>query len=117
MPGLIGGAQRRESIRRAGQLIEDVGMSHRSDHLPHELSGGERQRVAVARSLMNDPRLILADEPTGNLDERNSGVVMELLFGLVEQYGKTMLLVTHESRFTGRAQRGFTLEHGVLNEA
>ena len=83
-------------------------------HYPVELSGGERQRVAVARALMNDPDLILADEPTGNLDERNSQAIRELLFELVRSYGKSMILVTHAAELAHTANEQFLLEHRRL---
>lgn len=81
---------------------------------PLELSGGERQRVAVARALINEPRLILADEPTGNLDERNARAVEELLFGLVQKRGRTMVLVTHDAALSARAGRRLALSGGLL---
>jgi ABC-type lipoprotein export system ATPase subunit len=114
LPSLIGGAGRGASRRRAEMLLERVGLAPRRGHYPVELSGGERQRVAVARALMNDPELILADEPTGNLDERNSAQVQELLFGLVQEYGKTMILVTHATELARTSDARYLLEHRSL---
>ncbi len=117
MPALIVGRGRREARARARVLLEQVGLGGRLHHYPVELSGGERQRVAVARALMNDPQLILADEPTGNLDERNSAQVQRLLFSLVREYGKSMLLVTHASELAERGDARYVLEHGGLSRA
>jgi lipoprotein-releasing system ATP-binding protein len=114
MPGAIAGAPRSESRRRAQALLARVGLEPRAGHYPAQLSGGERQRVAVARALMNDPELILADEPTGNLDERISAVVRELLFGLVAEYRKTMILVTHASDLSRGGDEHYVLEHRRL---
>ena len=88
----------------------------RFDHIPAKLSGGERQRVAIARALINDPQLILADEPTGNLDEASSQVVENLLFDMVERCGSTLLLVTHDQKLAARATRRFTLGDGRIRE-
>ncbi len=114
LPALIEGRPLREARRRAEELLARVGLEKRRGHYPAELSGGERQRVAVARSLINDPRLILADEPTGNLDERNAEAVKELLFGLVGEMGKSLILVTHDPQLAAPAQRRYHLEHGRL---
>jgi lipoprotein-releasing system ATP-binding protein len=114
MPARIAGSPIAPARVRARRLLEDVGLGGRVSHYPSELSGGERQRVAVARALMNDPSLILADEPTGNLDEGNSSVVAEMLFGLVERYGKSMVLVTHERGLLDRGDERLVLESGTL---
>ncbi|MBN1837678.1 MAG: ABC transporter ATP-binding protein [Spirochaetales bacterium] len=114
MPAAIGGSPRVPALRRARELLARVGLAARAEHFPVELSGGERQRVAVARALMNDPELILADEPTGNLDERNSEAVQQLLFGLVRDYRKTMILVTHAAELSVRGDVQYLLEHGRL---
>jgi lipoprotein-releasing system ATP-binding protein len=116
IPGMVGGASFRSLRAKGERLLADVGLSRRQDAYPQELSGGERQRVAVARALMNDPLLILADEPTGNLDEKNSGVVQEILFELVEKQGRTMILVTHDKSVAAKADIRFTLVHGELVE-
>lgn len=114
IPALIVRSARAPALGRAEQLLSQVGLAARMGHYPVQLSGGERQRVAVARALMNDPDLILADEPTGNLDERNSQAIQELLFELVRSYGKSMILVTHASELAQTANVQFLLEHRRL---
>jgi lipoprotein-releasing system ATP-binding protein len=114
MPAAIAGLGRARALERARELLARVGLEAREGHYPVQLSGGERQRVAVARALMNDPELILADEPTGNLDERNSQAVQELLFGLVADFRKTMILVTHAAELCGRGDEHYVLEHRRL---
>ncbi len=114
MPAMVGGARMAGLRARGERLLSEVGLSRRKDAYPHELSGGERQRVAVARALVNEPLLILADEPTGNLDEGNSAVVQDLLFGLVRTHGRTMILVTHDRSIAARANRRFALSGGEL---
>ena len=101
----------REAARRAAQLAEMVGLAERLDHRPRELSGGQQQRVAVARALANDPTILMADEPTGNLDSRTSGQIMELLARLNEA-GKTIILVTHETDIAGWAPRHLHMKDG-----
>jgi len=114
IPALIVRSSRAQALPRAKQLLAQVGLSARMGHYPVQLSGGERQRVAVARALMNGPDLILADEPTGNLDERNSQAIQELLFELVRSYGKSMILVTHTAELAQTANEQFLLEHRRL---
>lgn len=114
MPAFIAGVPGKKAKQRAEQLLEDVNLLHRRNHYLVQLSGGERQRVAVARSLMNDPDIIIADEPTGNLDEKNSKNVEDILFSLVERYRKTMILVTHDRTLAMRGNRHLSIEHGVL---
>jgi lipoprotein-releasing system ATP-binding protein len=114
MPAAIGGFPAASARRRAARLLEQVGLTERRTHYPSELSGGERQRVAVARALMNDPQLILADEPTGSLDERSSAQIRDLLFGLVGEYRKTMILVTHSRELAEAGDQQLVLEHGRL---
>ena len=114
MPALIGGASKKEAMERAAQLLEDVGVADRSGHLPSQLSGGERQRVAVARALINDPSLILADEPTGNLDPANAEKIGGLLFSMAEKYKKTLILVTHDMKLAANADRQFSIVEGRL---
>ncbi len=114
IPAMVGGASFRSLRGKGERLLADVGLSRRQDAFPQELSGGERQRVAVARALMNDPLLILADEPTGNLDEKNSLIVQDILFELVRKRSRTMVMVTHDTAVAARADRRFTLVHGEL---
>jgi putative ABC transport system ATP-binding protein len=99
---------------RAVRALEDVGLSHRANHLPSELSGGEQQRVAIARALINDPALILADEPTGNLDARSGAEVLEILKRL-HSAGRTIVLVTHERRVADEADRVLVMQDGRLS--
>lgn len=116
LPAFMGGVQKQKALERAKDLLEKVKMADRLSHYPSQLSGGERQRVAVARSLINGPSIILADEPTGNLDEANSRIVEDILFSLVKQYSTTLILVTHNALLKHRAERFFRLEEGRLVE-
>lgn len=104
----------RERQRRARELLEAVGMSHRLDHVPAKLSGGERQRVAIARSLANEPSIILADEPTGNLDTRNSAQIVDLLKRVHREKRNTMILVTHDLGVARTADRIITMRDGQV---
>lgn len=106
---------RRDSPRnRAMSLLRSVGLDERKEHLPAELSGGEQQRAAVARALVNDPELILADEPTGNLDSQTGAQVLNVLFGLVRDHQRTLLMVTHNAEVAGRCDRVLRLQDGNL---
>jgi lipoprotein-releasing system ATP-binding protein len=116
MPALMGGEKKNVAADRASDLLKRVGLSEREGHFPSQLSGGERQRVALARALMNDPRLILADEPTGNLDERNSRMVEEVLFQLTEEFQKTLILVTHDPVLAEKGKRRLHLTQGGVQE-
>ena len=111
LPGMIGG---RETKARAAQLLEQVGLGHRQQHLPAELSGGEQQRVAIARALVNDPQIIFADEPTGNLDSKTGGEIMNLLLSVVAENKKTLMVVTHDTRLAGQGDRKLVLRDGML---
>ncbi len=115
IPGMLGSESSRALRERGRQLLAEVGLDHRMDAWPLELSGGERQRVAVARALINEPRLLLADEPTGNLDERNARAVEDMLFALVRRYGRTMILVTHDPALASRTDSRFLLAAGTLS--
>ena len=117
IPGMMGETSSRALKDRARQLLSEVGLEGRMDAWPLELSGGERQRVAVARALINEPGLLLADEPTGNLDERNARGVEEMLFGLVQRHHRTMILVTHDRALSARASECFRLADGALERS
>ena len=117
IPAYIGGVKKKQALERAKALLADVKMDSRYHHFPSQLSGGERQRVAVARSMINDPDIVLADEPTGNLDLANSAAVAELLFAGAERWGKTLILVTHDAQVAERAMVRYTLEEGFLVKA
>jgi putative ABC transport system ATP-binding protein len=99
---------------RAAALLEEMGLSHRMGHFPNQLSAGERQRVAIARALANDPTILLADEPTGNLDSVNSARTMEILSGIREQRGMTMIIVTHENDIAHAAPRHIRIRDGRI---
>jgi lipoprotein-releasing system ATP-binding protein len=114
LPAYMAGAPKAAAMEKAKKLLADVGLSDRASHLPSELSGGERQRVAVARALVNDPELLLADEPTGNLDPANSSMIGDLLFDITGRYQKTLLLVTHDMDLAKKGQSLYELKDGVL---
>lgn len=116
MPAFMAGVPRKTAEEKARALLEDVGLSKRISHLPSELSGGERQRVAVARSLINDPPLILADEPTGNLDPANAVLISELLFSMADKYKKTLILVTHDLKIAEKCADRYTIADGRLEK-
>jgi len=116
IPAFIKGMRKNQALEKAEELLLAVGLSSRMNHYPAQLSGGERQRVAVARSLINDPPVILADEPTGNLDEKNSRNVEDILFQLVRTVGKTLVLVTHDTHLRGYGDSSYILENGILCE-
>ena len=102
--------------RHLNRLAELLGIQDRLDHLPRELSGGQQQRVAIARALIAQPEVVFADEPTGNLDSRSGGEVMELLGSIRQQMGMTLVVITHDSRIAAAADRRLTIMDGVLSE-
>lgn len=114
LPAYMSGMSRKEATEAARQLLHDVGLDHRTQHLPSQLSGGERQRVAVARSLIQNPQLILADEPTGNLDPANAQLIGDLLFSMVDRYRKTLVLVTHDHELAAKGDERYTITKGHL---
>lgn len=111
MPAMVGGRQKREAAEAS---LAAVGLGDRQHHLPAELSGGEQQRVAIARALTNDPDIIFADEPTGNLDSRTGDTIVDLLLSLARERGKTLLVVTHDSRLAARGDRELRIVDGRL---
>jgi len=113
LPALIGG---RKSMERARELLSKVGLAGRLDHLPTELSGGEQQRVAIARALINDPGIIYADEPTGNLDASTGSGVIDMLMKIVDDAKKTLIVVTHDRQLATRGDRRLILNEGKLEE-
>jgi lipoprotein-releasing system ATP-binding protein len=114
MPGLILGKNKKEINKRAAALLEEVGLSHRGTHRPGELSGGEQQRVAVARALLLDPKLLLADEPTGNLDTATSDSIHDLFFQINRDHGTTIVVVTHNPSFASRMPRVVHMQDGKV---
>lgn len=116
MPLLVRRERPAEAERRARALLERVGLGARLGHRPHQLSGGERQRAAVARALVTEPALVLADEPTGNLDGINAAQVFELMLELNREHGTSLVVVTHDERLAGRMERQQVLDAGRLQE-
>jgi len=116
VPCLLGGMKREQAARLARGLLEQVELGGRLHHRPSELSGGEQQRVAVARALANNPSVILADEPSGNLDYRHSGQLHDLIWRLVAERGATFVIVTHDRALAARADREIRLEAGLARE-
>ena len=114
MPALIRGDGMAEARTRATKLLDQVGLGGRLGHKPRKLSGGEQQRVAVARALVNDPFIVLADEPTGDLDMSTSEDVQDILFEMKERHGVALVVVTHNRELAGRAERVLRLREGVL---
>lgn len=114
MPGFIQGAPHKKILEKAESLLGAVGLEERLDHKPNELSGGELQRVAVARALINDPALVLADEPTGNLDRKNGEAVYSLMLELSRKNGRTFLVVTHNELIASQTDRILTLSDGTI---
>jgi putative ABC transport system ATP-binding protein len=117
LPMMYQGVTRKDRLTKARNLLEQLGVGNRADHLPTELSGGEQQRVAIARALVNDPDLLLADEPTGNLDSKTGKQIMELLAKLNEEQGMTVVLVTHDPAVARYAQRTIHIFDGKVGQA
>lgn len=111
---LFKGVSRKEGLKRAEELLEIVGMKRRMNHYPNQLSGGEMQRVAIARALANNPKIILADEPTGNLDSKSGREVMKVLEGLNKKLGTTLIVVTHDPEVAKFAEKIFIIKDGKI---
>ncbi len=116
IPALIAGKTRSEATERALELLTFLGMADRLDHKPSQLSGGEQQRVAVARSIVNSPPLILADEPSGNLDSENKKELHNLFFRLRDTFGHTFIIVTHDPQLASMSDRTITIRDGVITQ-
>lgn len=116
MPALIGGVSRHDAMERARKLIDYLGLSERHDHKPAQLSGGERQRAAVARALINEPKAVLADEPSGSLDSQNRAELHRLFFDLRRDFNQTFVIVTHDEELARQADRKVEMRDGLITE-
>ena len=116
MPALIGGSSRADAFSKAKELIEYLGLTARADHKPAQLSGGERQRAAVARALVNSPRVVLADEPSGSLDSHNRRELHKLFFDLRRDMGQTFVIVTHDEALAADTDRIIHMRDGHITE-
>lgn len=114
MPALIGGIDKTEASRRAAELLEMVGLSNRSEHKPAQMSGGEQQRVAIARALVCRPSVVLADEPTGNLDSANSAEIQRLLVDVRDRFEQTIVMVTHDMALADSVDRKIVMSDGTI---
>ena len=114
LPAFIAGTPRKEAEKRAKELLELLNLIDRANHKPNELSGGEQQRVAVARALINNPAVVLADEPSGNLDSQNANELHQLFFQLNKELGQTFILVTHNQKLADMADRKLVMKDGVI---
>lgn len=116
LPGMIAGRSMKEVEKEAMELLDFMRLSHRAHHLPSELSGGEAQRVAIARALVNRPSVVLADEPSGNLDSKNADGLHKLFLDLREQFGQTFVIVTHNPSLADMADRRFEMQDGIIEK-
>lgn len=114
LPGMIAGRPAAENLNRAEGLLRQMGLAERLDHRPSKLSGGEQQRVAIARALQNDPSVVLADEPTGNLDQKTSGEVLEFLISVTRETGKSLVMVTHDPAIADQADVCLRIREGKI---
>lgn len=114
MPLLIRGEDSKLAKKKASELLEEIGLGHRLEHRPIELSGGERQRAAIARALVTEPNVVLADEPTGNLDESTAQSVFEMMMSLNERIGTALVMVTHDTTLASKMDKRYHLELGTL---
>lgn len=117
IPAFIAGMGRKDARARAEELLSFMGLSDRANHKPNELSGGEKQRVAVARALVNNPSVILADEPSGSLDSKNKAELHQLFFDLRDKFGQTFVIVTHDESLAALTDRTIHMKDGMLTEA
>ena len=116
IPAFIAGKSQKEAKRRALELLDFMGLTERAEHKPNELSGGEKQRVAVARALVNNPAVILADEPSGSLDTKNKGELHQLFFDLRDKFGQTFVIVTHDEQLASIPDRTIHMKDGRILE-
>ena len=114
IPAFIAGEERKKAEKRAGEILKFMGLSERLHHKPSELSGGEQQRVAIARALINNPVVILADEPSGNLDSKASETLHQLFFSLRDRFGQTFVIVTHNRNLAEMTDRTLTIKDGII---
>jgi lipoprotein-releasing system ATP-binding protein len=114
IPAYIAGTSNKEAHKKAAELLEFMGLSDRATHKPNELSGGEKQRVAVARALINNPAVILADEPSGSLDSKNKAELYQLFFDLRDKFGQTFVIVTHDETLANITDRTIKMADGLL---
>jgi lipoprotein-releasing system ATP-binding protein len=112
IPAWIAGTGKKESMKKAMELLEILNLKDRAEHKPNELSGGEQQRVAIARALINNPAIVLADEPTGNLDSQNSKAIFDIINNLRNQFGQTFIMVTHNQELADLSDRALTMIDG-----
>ncbi len=114
LPALLGGEKKSIALKKAQELLTFLNIENRLEHKPSELSGGEQQRVAVARALINDPKIIFADEPSGNLDSKNSEELHQLFFKLKDEFGQSFVIVTHNKELAGMADRAVEMKDGII---
>ncbi|MFN8415240.1 MAG: ABC transporter ATP-binding protein [Cytophagaceae bacterium] len=114
LPAMIAGTENKKATERASELLSFLGLSHRLEHYPNQLSGGEQQRVAVARALMNQPEIVFADEPSGNLDSKNADELHELFFKLRNEFQQTFVIVTHNPQLAALSDRSYTIHDGHI---
>ena len=115
LPAMIAGATKTEAMKRAGELLDYLNLTERKDHKPSQLSGGEQQRIAVARALINNPAVVLADEPSGNLDSKSAEELHRLFFRLRDELGQTFVIVTHNPTLAAMSDRTITIKDGIIS--